>query len=93
MLPKTLDVILKRKDQIDLLVVDALLVEDPHPFHFSMGQAIDLARKLRPKKTLLVGMSAQFEHDEANRDLAQLKVEEGIDIQLAYDGLQVDINL
>jgi phosphoribosyl 1,2-cyclic phosphodiesterase len=93
MLPKTLDVILKRKDQIDLLVVDALLVEDPHPFHFSMRQAIDLARKLRPKKTLLVGMSAQFEHDEANRDLAQLKVEEGIDIQLAYDGLQVDINL
>lgn len=78
---------------IDLLVIDALFLEKSHPTHLSMSEAIDVARELRPKRTLLVGVSDQMEHYETNAKLAALKQDEGLDIQIAHDGMAVEVCL
>lgn len=77
---------------IDILVVDTLFTKR-HPTHFCLSQALDLVRTIRPKRTLLVGLSDEFEHFETNAKLKRLLVEEDLDVQLAYDGLSVDLVL
>ena len=56
----------------------------PHP-HPHPNQ-VALARRLRPRRTLLVGMGHAMEHHATNRRLRRLWSEEGLDVQLAYDG-------
>merc|ERR1712187_368916 len=56
------------KAPISLLVLDCLL-ETAHPSHFGLDQVLELVRHLRPQKTLLVGMSDQFEHHATNARL------------------------
>eukprot|EP00929_Paragymnodinium_shiwhaense_P019288 TRINITY_DN13212_c0_g2_i1.p1 TRINITY_DN13212_c0_g2~~TRINITY_DN13212_c0_g2_i1.p1 ORF type:complete len:357 (+),score=49.23 TRINITY_DN13212_c0_g2_i1:75-1145(+) len=81
-----------QKAPIDLLVLDCLFWTH-HATHLSFDEAVDLARKLRPKRTLLVGMSDQFEHHETNARLRQLLSKEQLDVQLAHDGLCIDVEL
>ncbi|CAK0879249.1 unnamed protein product [Prorocentrum cordatum] len=81
-----------REAPIGVLVVDALRREH-HATHFSLQDAVDFVRKLRPRRALFVGMSSceTGDHDEVNAELAQLgSPEEGLDMQLAYDGLMLD---
>mmetsp|Transcript_3128 Transcript_3128/g.4832 ORF Transcript_3128/g.4832 Transcript_3128/m.4832 type:complete len:120 (-) Transcript_3128:85-444(-) len=92
MIPASLQAI-KQQGEIDLLIVDALAIDYQHPTHFSLDQAIALCREIRPKRTLLVGMGSGIDHEEVNTKLKLLQSEEGIDIQLAYDGLSVNIQL
>ena len=91
MLPESLSIIMEQK--IDLLVVDALCLTFRHPTHYSMEQAIELCRQIKPKRALLIGMTSQFDHDVVNADLKKLLITEGLDIQLAYDGLCVEIDI
>ena len=51
------------------------------------------ARRLRPRRTLLVGMGHTMEHEASNRQLRRLWLEEGLDVQLAYDGQFVPLPL
>mmetsp|Transcript_10436 Transcript_10436/g.18792 ORF Transcript_10436/g.18792 Transcript_10436/m.18792 type:complete len:355 (-) Transcript_10436:9-1073(-) len=88
---KTMEVL--QESPIALLVTDTLLLDKKHPAHFGLEDAIDLARKLRPKKTLLVGMSGSVEHHTVNAQLKRLQAEEGLDIQLAYDGQSLELDL
>jgi phosphoribosyl 1,2-cyclic phosphodiesterase len=78
-----------RQFDIATLVVDCL---DPgktaYPSHFSLPQALALARTLRPARTLLVGMSHRFEHHAANAELAEIG---DLHVRLAHDGLCVSI--
>jgi len=75
---------------IDLLAVDALS-RNPHTTHFHLDAALDFVRKLRPKRTILVGMSSCGigDHDETNAELALLAESEGLHVELAYDGMQL----
>jgi len=59
--------------------------------HYSMEQAIELAKVLRPKQCYLIGMDCDDfpPHDEIN---AQLKSKYGGNIQLAHDGLVLDMS-
>jgi hypothetical protein len=41
----------------------------------------------------MVGMSSQIEHHSTNAELARLEEEEGLNIQLARDGLSIDVDL
>ena len=51
-------------------------------------------RRLRPGRTLLVGMSCDFgDHATANAALAAELAAEGLDVQLAYDGQALDLTL
>ena len=48
---------------------------------------------LQPRRTLLLGMSSQMEYAETNAELAELRSQEGLDVQLARDGLAIDVCL
>lgn len=73
---------------LELLVVDALRPL-PHVSHFGIGQAVELARRLRPRRTLLIGASHMVDHEREN---ARLRREvPDLDVQFAYDGQTVDL--
>ena len=76
-----------------LLVLDALRPAGAHPVHATMAESVALARRLRPRRTLLVGMGHSMEHRATNRCLRRLWREEALDIQLAYDGQFVPLEL
>ena len=78
---------------IHLLVLDALRMSGTHPVHATGDESIDLARRLRPVKTLLVGMSHSMEHEQTNLELRRLWDESRLDVQLAYDGELVPLEL
>ncbi len=69
---------------LDLLILDALR-QRPHPTHFNLSQACDIARQLKPGQTLLVHMSHDLEHEATNQRLPP-------NIQLAYDGQRVEFD-
>lgn len=96
MLPETMGAIMQRKKEqggISLLIVDALHPVREYFSHFTLEQAVDLAREIGADKTLCVGMSSSFNHEKHNKELHALLKGEGIDMQLAYDGLKVDLDL
>ena len=77
---------------IALLVLDALRMSGAHPVHATGDESIELARRLRPTQALLVGMGHSMEHEATNQQLHRLK-QEGLDIQLAFDGQFVPLEL
>ena len=82
--------ILEENAPLDLLIVDALFKVKRHNTHFNLSDALELVRELKPKKALLTGLTHDFDHEEDNAELAEL---EGIDVQLAYDGQLVPLDL
>jgi phosphoribosyl 1,2-cyclic phosphodiesterase len=74
-----------------LLVLDALRPERTHGSHFTVEQAVEIAIELRADRTLLTDMAHDVEHESTNQHLRALKQSAGLDIQLAYDGMTVEI--
>ncbi|MCG8346498.1 MAG: MBL fold metallo-hydrolase [Chloroflexales bacterium] len=68
---------------LDVLALNALRFE-PHPTHFSLDQALAVIAELRPRRALLVHMTHGIDHATVS---AQLPA----GVELAYDGLQVEI--
>jgi phosphoribosyl 1,2-cyclic phosphodiesterase len=77
----------------EILVLDALRPARTHGTHFTVEEAIDQARRLGVKRTLLVDATHDIDHFPVNDELAKLKDSEGLDIQYAYDGLEVAVEL
>ena len=74
-----------KESNISLLVIDSI-AESPRPSHFSISQAVETVKLLKPKKTYLVGMSCSIDHYETNTYLESLN----LSIELAYDGLSIE---
>jgi phosphoribosyl 1,2-cyclic phosphate phosphodiesterase len=70
-------------EDLDVLVLDALRPK-PHVTHFSLEQAIDVARRVGAKRTLFTHMSHELEHEATNQSLPA-------GMELAYDGLRLDL--
>ena len=77
----------------EILVLDALRPARTHGTHFTVEEAIDQARRLGVKRTLLVDATHDIDQVPVNNELAKLKDSEGLDIQYAYDGLEVAVEL
>jgi phosphoribosyl 1,2-cyclic phosphodiesterase len=77
----------------EVLILDALRPGRTHGSHLSLEQAIDTVRRLRPGRTLLTDMAHDMDHETTNAELAKLKASEGLDIQLAYDGLSLEAEI
>ncbi len=75
---------LRLLEDLDVLVLDALRLE-PHPTHFSLSQALEIIRQLRPRQTYLTHLSHGFDHGPTNAMLPP-------GVALAYDGLTVDFS-
>eukprot|EP00928_Gymnodinium_smaydae_P099448 TRINITY_DN9488_c0_g1_i1.p1 TRINITY_DN9488_c0_g1~~TRINITY_DN9488_c0_g1_i1.p1 ORF type:complete len:209 (-),score=14.83 TRINITY_DN9488_c0_g1_i1:461-1087(-) len=76
----------------DVLVVDALLKSCQSYSHFSLTQALELIKQLRPSRAFLIGMACEFDHEPDDAELAKL-AHEGINVSLSYDGLCIDLTL
>jgi phosphoribosyl 1,2-cyclic phosphodiesterase len=76
-----------------LLILDALRPKRLHRSHLTLEQAVDYVRKLRPERALFTDMTHDYDHESTNADLAKLKASDGIDVQLAFDGQLVSIDL
>lgn len=92
MLPESLQLI-KKNGPIHILIVDALLPHSNHPTHYSLDQAVELCREIKPKSAYFIGMSSSIDHDEGNESLKELSRREGINMRLAHDGLAIDVDL
>ncbi|GLJ52574.1 hypothetical protein SUGI_1118860 [Cryptomeria japonica] len=79
--------------QLDLLILDTLYKKGQHNTHFCLPQSLEAVKRLQPKRALFVGMTHEFEHYRDNEELAEWSKREGIDVQLACDGLRIPINL
>ena len=66
---------------LDVLVLDALR-DRPHPTHFSLAESLEIVARLRPRRTYFTHMTHDLDHAATNALLPA-------DVELAYDGLQV----
>jgi phosphoribosyl 1,2-cyclic phosphate phosphodiesterase len=74
---------MERLQGLDVLVLDALRPRG-HATHFSLEEAIDVARQLSPRQTYFTHMSHELEHEATNAALPPF-------MSLAYDGLRIDL--
>ena len=77
----------------ELLVLDALRPARTHGTHFTVEQAVDQARRFGIKRNLLVDATHDIDHVPVNTELAELKTKENLDIQYAYDGMAIEVDL
>jgi phosphoribosyl 1,2-cyclic phosphate phosphodiesterase len=70
---------------VETFVIDALRLK-PHPTHFCVEEACEIAERIQAKKTFLTHICHDLEHEETNASLPQ-------GIELAYDGLRLEIEL
>jgi phosphoribosyl 1,2-cyclic phosphate phosphodiesterase len=69
---------------LDVLVLNALRKE-PHISHFTLAEAVELIRELRPKQAYLTHISHQMGlHALVNQELPE-------GVELAYDGLRISV--
>jgi len=68
---------------LDTVVIDALR-EQPHPTHFSLGEAIDAGRRIGARRTLFTHMCHHLPHEATNAKLPA-------GMSLAHDGLTLDL--
>jgi phosphoribosyl 1,2-cyclic phosphate phosphodiesterase len=69
---------------LDTLVLDALRPKS-HTTHFSLAEAVEIARQLQPRQTYFTHMSHELEHDATNASLPP-------GMALAYDGQRIPLN-
>ncbi len=68
----------------DTLVLNGLRWEPEHPTHFTIPQAVEVARSIGARRTWLVHMSTPVRHADTDRRLPE-------GIRLAYDQLTVSV--
>ena len=90
MIPETEEFILQKLPPTDILIIDSLMMKGTHPVHFSLEQALETVKRLKPKQTYIVGINCDDfpEHDEANKLLQTMYP----NVQLAYDGLVIELS-
>jgi len=74
---------LERLTGLDVLILDALRPRG-HATHFSLEEAVAIARQLRPRQTYFTHMSHELEHEATNAGLPA-------GMALAHDGLRIEL--
>jgi len=69
---------------VDVLVINALWMGNPHPAHFNVEEAVEAARRLGARRTFLTHLTHRVRH----RDLAE-RLPDGV--RPAHDGLEVEV--
>jgi phosphoribosyl 1,2-cyclic phosphate phosphodiesterase len=74
---------MKKLENLDVLILNSLR-KAPHPTHFNLEQATEIALKVKAKKTYFTHITHDLKHGEINATLPE-------NIQLGYDGLEIEI--
>ncbi len=69
---------------LDVLVLDALRLT-PSNTHFTLDEAVEVARRLRPKQTYFTHVAHELDYSTTNAKLPT-------GMQLAYDGLRIPLD-
>ena len=70
-------------DDLEVLILDGLRFT-PHPTHFNIPQAVEMAKQIGAKQTLLTHLSHEVDHPVHDQQLPD-------GINLAYDGQQFNL--
>ncbi len=68
---------------LDVLILDALRLT-PHPAHFTLTEAVEMARLIGARKTFFSHMTHELAHEQTNRELPD-------GMALGYDGLRITL--
>ncbi len=68
---------------LDVLILDALR-EKPHPTHFNIAQALEVVKRVQPRRAYLTHIAHSVEHEATNARLPA-------GVELAYDGLRIPL--
>ncbi|MFI5092733.1 MAG: bifunctional riboflavin kinase/FAD synthetase [Candidatus Acidiferrum sp.] len=74
---------------LEELIIDALR-DIPHPMHQTVDQALALVKKLNPRRAWFTHIAHDLPHAETNERLCKLG---HANVQLAYDGLEIEVNV
>ena len=74
---------------LDDFILDALR-NTPHPMHQTVEQAVELVRELKPRRAWFTHIAHELPHAATNARLLSLGLPS---VQLAYDGLEFEVNL
>ncbi|GMF54129.1 unnamed protein product [Phytophthora fragariaefolia] len=77
----------KSKPPIDVLLIDALYLEKYHSTHMNLQKVMEEIATIRPKRTLLTGMSHDFDYPTHSIEVSKMGEEKGLNIEMTYDGL------
>jgi phosphoribosyl 1,2-cyclic phosphate phosphodiesterase len=66
---------------LDTLVIDALR-DQPHPTHFSVGQALEVIERVKPRRAYFTHVSHSLEYEATNERLPE-------NVELSYDGQRI----
>ena len=69
---------------LEVLVLDAVRIT-PHPAHFNVDQAVEVARWIGADRTYFTHIAHQLKHEEINARLPDA-------MELAYDGLRITLS-
>jgi phosphoribosyl 1,2-cyclic phosphate phosphodiesterase len=72
-----------RLEGLDVLILDALR-HRPHVTHFSLGEAVEVARQLKPKRTIFTHIAHDLGHEATNANLPP-------GMELGYDGMKIPL--
>jgi phosphoribosyl 1,2-cyclic phosphate phosphodiesterase len=72
-------------DGLKTVIIDALR-ERPHPTHFSVGESLEVVKRLSPERAYFTHMCHDLPHAATCARLPR-------GVELAYDGLAFDIDL
>ncbi len=75
----------ERLQGLEWLFLDAVRYE-PHPTHYCMEQAMEVVRRLKPRRAAFVHLSHDYDHEATNARLPE-------GMELAYDGMRVTFSL
>ena len=74
---------LDKLNGLKVFVINALRIR-PHPTHFNLQQAVEVAKKVKAKKTYFTHITHDILHDRINATLPK-------GIELAYDGIEFNL--
>jgi phosphoribosyl 1,2-cyclic phosphate phosphodiesterase len=74
--------IIEELQGLDILILSALRKSPSAPGHLSIEDAIDFTLKLEAKKTYLIHLAHEVDHDTVNQELPE-------NVELGYDGLEI----
>ncbi|MCE1164812.1 MAG: MBL fold metallo-hydrolase [Bacteroidetes bacterium] len=75
---------MKKLEGLDTLILNSLR-KAPHPTHFNVEQATEIALRVKAKRVYFTHITHDLNHDETNTELPE-------GLQLAYDGLEINID-
>lgn len=77
------------KPPIDVLLIDALYLDKYHSTHMNLQNVIKEIATCKPKRTLLTGMSHDFDYSKHSIEVPRMGKEYGLNIEMTYDGLRI----